>query len=112
MSYIEWAAVGFLVLVYGGSGAVELPQWRKFVDRFTKWGYPRSWAIVTPALKVLGAVLTLVPVTTSFGAALCAVIGIAAAVTVLRFRERALYVPALGVMVLTLASAAVLIVGR
>ena len=108
MAMFEWGAVGFLVLVYGGSGLAELPLWRRFVDRFVKWGYPRSWAIVTPVLKIIGAALTPIPQTRPIGAALCALIGIAAAITVLRFRERALYAPALAVATLTLCGAGLL----
>jgi hypothetical protein len=109
MTMIEWAAAGFLVLVYGGSGIIELPMWRRFADRFVRLGYPRSWAIVTPALKLLGAALTLIPQAMPIGASRCALIGLAAAASVLRARERSMCAPALAVMVITIASAAFLI---
>ncbi len=108
MPILQWGAIGLLVLIYGGSGVVELPMWRKSVDQYVQWGYPRWWAIVTPALKVLAAALVIFSQTRLIGAALCALIGMAAAATVLRFRARNMYAAALPVALLTLISAGIL----
>ena len=109
MSKLEIAAVALPVLVYGGSGIVELPQWRKFVDQFVRWGFPAWWAAFNPALKIVAAGLTLAPPTRPLGLALCVAIALGAVVTVLRFNERALIKAALPVAALTLLSAVVLL---
>jgi hypothetical protein len=106
MSIIETGAVVLLVLIYGGSGIVELPQWRKFSDQFARWGYPAWFSLFIPALKVFAGVLTAVPPTRSYGVVLCVVVAVGALVTVLRFKERVMYKAAIPVVALTLLSAA------
>lgn len=108
MPVLQWGALGLLVLIYGGSGIVELPMWRKSVDQYVQWNYPRWWAIFTPALKVIAAALVLIPQTRLFGAALCVLIGLAAAGTVFHFRTRTMYPAVLVVLAATLLSAGML----
>jgi len=98
-----------LALIYGGSGLVELPQWRKFVDPFVRWGFPSWFAAFNPALKIVAAGLTIAPSTRVYGAALCVLIALGAGAIVLRFKERAMYKAVLPVVVLTLVSAALLL---
>lgn len=105
MSTIQMAALGFLGLVYGGSGLVELPQWRRFADQFASWGFPRWWALFNPALKLVAAVLAVLPQTRTFGVLLCLLVALGAVVTVLRFKERQLLKAALPLAVLTAVSA-------
>lgn len=109
MSSIEIACVGLLVLIYGGSGVVELPQWRKFADQFARWGFPRWWAAFIPALKIVAAALTVAPQTRSYGVALCVLVAAGAVITVVRHRERAMYQAALPVAAVTLVAAALLL---
>jgi len=106
MTMLDMGAVALLVLIYAGSGIIELPQWRKFKDQFARWGYPAWFAAFNPAFKLVAGVLTAVPATRGLGVALCVVVAIGALVTVLRFRERTLYKAAIPVVVLTLLSAA------
>jgi hypothetical protein len=105
MSTVKWVALGLLILIYAGSGLVELPLWRKSVDRFVGWGYPRWMAVANPALKALAGILALIPQTRLAGVLLCAAIGLAASATVLRARDRSMYGPALAGTALTLICA-------
>jgi hypothetical protein len=105
MTTIQLVALGLLVLIYAGSGLVELPLWRRSAERFVGWGYPRWMALANPALKALGGILAIFPQTRLIGVLLCAVIGLAASATVLRARDRAMYVPALIGTTLTLVCA-------
>ncbi len=109
MSMLQWGAIGALALIYGGSGLAELPMWRKTVDQFVQWGYPRWFAIFNPALKLVAGVLVLFAQTRLVGVALCVLVGLAALATVLRFRTRSMYPAVIPVVLLTLASAAVLL---
>ena len=109
MSTVDWVALGLLVLIYAGSGLVELPLWRKSVDRFVGWGYPRWMALANPALKALAGILALVPQTRLAGVLLCVIIGVAASATVLRARDRSMYGPALTGTILTLICAGLLL---
>lgn len=109
MSMVEMIAIGLLVLIYGGSGVAELPHWRKSTAQYERWGYPSWWALVTPALKVVAAALTVAPATRPYGVVLCLLVGLAALATVLRWRERAMRIPAVGVVALTCAAAAMLL---
>jgi hypothetical protein len=109
MSMLEWGAIGALALIYGGSGLAELPMWRKTVDQFVQWGYPRWFAIFNPALKLVAGVMVLFTQTRPIGVALCVLVGLAALATVLRFRTRSMYPAVIPVVLLTLASAAVLL---
>jgi hypothetical protein len=105
VSNIQWGALAVLVLIYAGSGLVELPMWRRSVTRFMGWGYPAEMALINPALKLAGGLLAAWPQTRSWGVLLCAVIGIAASATVLRARDKAMYGPALFGTALTLLCA-------
>ena len=106
MSILSMVALALLVLIYGGSGLVELPQWRKFADQFARWGFPRWWAAFNPALKIVAALLALLPATRPYGVILCVLVALGAAIVVVRFRERVLYKAALPVAVLTLSAGA------
>lgn len=106
MSTTDMVALGLLVVIYGGSGLVELPQWRKFTDQFTRWGFPRWWAAFNPALKIAAALLALLPSTRPYGVVLCVLVALAAATVVVRFSERAMYKAAFPVLALTVSAAA------
>lgn len=108
MSTTEIVCVGLLVLIYGVSGAVELPQWRKFSPQFVRWGFAPWWAVFNPALKIAAAGMTLAPQTRMYGVALCVLVAGGAVVTVLRHKERAMVKVALPVAALTLISATLL----
>jgi hypothetical protein len=99
-----------LALVYGGSGLVELPQWRRFTEQFVRWGFPAWWAAFNPALKIAAGALVLWPPTRTIGVALCMLVALGALATVLRCREKALYKAAIPVAGLTFLSAAVLLI--
>jgi hypothetical protein len=109
MSKVEMVCVGLLVLIYGGSGIVELPQWRKFSGQFVGWGFPSWWAAFNPALKIAAAGLTVAPQTRPYGVALCVLVAVGAGFVVLRFKERAMYKAALPVVFLTLLAAGLLL---
>jgi len=109
MSMLQWGAIGALVLIYGGSGLAELPMWRKTVEQFVQWGYPRWFAIFNPALKLMAGVMVLFTQTRLIGVALCVLVGLAALGTVTHFRTRSMYPAVIPVVLLTLASAAVLV---
>jgi len=109
MSILQSSCVGLLVLIYGGSGAAELPMWRRFADDYIRWGLGRSWAIITPIIKLVAAVLTLVPRTRLMGAALCSIVALAAVITVARAKEGARLVIASVVCIVTLAAAGLMV---
>lgn len=109
MSNLEWVCVGLLVLIYGGSGLAELPQWRKFTGQFVGWGFPPWWAAFNPGLKIAGAGMTIVPQTRLYGVMLCVLVALGAAFVVLRFRERTMLKAALPVAAVTLVCAALLL---
>jgi len=94
-------SVGLMVLIYGGSGLAEIAMWRKFVPQFLRWNFPAWMAWVNPAIKILAAVLIAMPQTRVVGAMLCCAVAVGAVLTVLRFRERAMYKAALPVLVVT-----------
>lgn len=54
---------------------------------FVRWGYPAWWNFVTAALEVLGAALIVLPEARIWGLAICAMVMIAAIVTVAWRRE-------------------------
>ena len=54
---------------------------------FVRWGYPAWWCRVTGALEISAAILVAMPATRAAGLLLCAVILVAAALTVLRHRD-------------------------
>ena len=60
---------------------------------FARWGYPRSWNIVTGGLEMMSAVLIALPASRSLGLALGAAIIAAAVLTVLRHRDFSHLVP-------------------
>jgi hypothetical protein len=109
MSTVEIVCVGLLALIYGGSGLVELPRWRRFTGQFVGWGFPPWWAAFNPALKIAAAVMTIVPQTRPYGVALCVLVALGAAFVVLRFKERAMVKAALPVVALTLLCTALLL---
>jgi hypothetical protein len=80
-----------VVLFFMITGAIELTSWRRFVEKFVAWGYPHYWPIVTYALKLLGGVLILVPVTRIVGLSLCAAISVAAIATIVINRDASEY---------------------
>jgi hypothetical protein len=108
MSTLEMICVGFILLVFGGSGLGELPTWRRFADDYVRWGYGRSWAVITPAIKVIAAVLTAVPQTRLLGAVLCCAVAIAAVISVARAKEPPRVMIASVVCILTLAATVLL----
>jgi hypothetical protein len=105
MTTVQSIALGLLVLIYAGSGLIEIPLWRKSVDRFVGWGYPSWMAILNPVLKAVAGVLALIPQTRLVGVLLCAAIGIAASATVLKARDTKMYGPAFTGTALTLICA-------
>lgn len=109
MSILAWVCLGFLALVYGGSGLAELFTWRKSAPQFVDWGYPRWWAIVTPMVKLVAALLLIAEQTRIAGVLLCLAVGLAASATVLWHREKAMYLAALPVTLLTLAASGYLL---
>jgi hypothetical protein len=109
MPDLEWFSAGLLALIYGGSGLVELPMWRKMAADYLRWGYPRSWAIITPGVKILAAALVLIPRSRLLGASLCTIIAIAALATVLRVKDRARIAAASIVATLTVVAAVLIL---
>jgi uncharacterized membrane protein len=85
---VSAVVVGVFFLV---SGLIELVIWRRFVDRFVRWGYPPWWPLVTYLLKVCGGIGILLPETRNIGFALCASISIAAIMTLVFNRDRQEY---------------------
>lgn len=109
MSILAWVCLVFLGLVYGGSGVAELFTWQKSAPQFLAWGYPRWWAIVTPAVKLIAGLLLIAPETRVFGVLLCVAVGVAASATVLWHRQKAMYMAALPVTLLTLVASGYLL---
>ena len=109
MSIPAMIAVGFFVLIYAIGSSVELIQWRKSIGQFERWGYPRYWPFVTQGLKIAGGLMTLYAPTRTAGVVLCLTVALAGSLTLLRFRERALYAPSFGISLLTVAAAATIL---
>jgi hypothetical protein len=104
MSTLELICVGFLLLVYGGSGLGELPTWRRFAPDYVRWGYGRSWAIITPVIKLAAAALVAIPQTRIVGAVMCSLVALAAVGSVVRAKEPPRILIASVVCILTLAA--------
>ncbi|HEV8410472.1 MAG TPA: DoxX family protein [Gemmatimonadaceae bacterium] len=66
------------VALAGGAKFFPATHWQ---DYFVGWGYPRWFALVTGALEMAGAMLTLIPRFSLYGASLLATIFAAAAIT-------------------------------
>ena len=79
--WIAGALVGALFLV---SGTIELILRRRFVERFVDWGYPEYWPVVTFLLKITGGAMVFVPQTRIIGLVMCALISVAAIITLVR----------------------------
>ena len=109
MAVEQWVSLGFLIIVYGGSGIAELFLWKKSVDQFVAWGYPQWWAIVTPVIKIVAGILLVFSNTQVFGVLLCGAVAIAASITVLWHQEKSAYKAAFPVTLLTLLSAGFLL---
>jgi hypothetical protein len=109
MSTLELTCVGFLLLVYGGSGLAELPMWRRFAPDYVRWGYARSWAIATPLIKLAAAALVAIPQTRMVGAVLCSLVALAAVGSVVRAKEPPRILIASVVCILTLGATVLLL---
>lgn len=94
---VHWIAAALVGAVFAISGAVELLNWRKFIDSFTKWGYPRYWPLVTFSLKIIGGVMAFIPQTRLLGLALCALISLAAVASMIVHRELKAYAREAGI---------------
>ena len=85
LPWISGALVGALFLV---SGAIEFILRRRFVKRFVDWGYPEYWPVVTSLLKISGGAMVFVPQTRVIGLVLCALISVAAIITLVRHYKK------------------------
>jgi uncharacterized membrane protein YphA (DoxX/SURF4 family) len=101
------AAIGFLALAFLGAGTFNIVATPATRRDFVRWGYPWWWCRITGGLEIAVAVLLAVPTARSAGLALGAVIVIAAALTVLRRRERSHLAP-LGAFAGLILAAAIL----
>lgn len=101
--WVAGAIVGALFLV---TGVFELINWRKFVELFVGWGYPRYWPIVTYALKIVAGVMVFVPQTRLIGLTLAVMICLAAATTLIVKRDAPMLKKALPVNALLILLAA------
>lgn len=101
MTMIQMLCVGLLVLIYGLVSIPEIVKWRHFAPSFVKWGYPEAWALVTPIVKLIGAICLFFAVTRDLGFAMCLAVAVAAAATVLWRKDIAMYKVTLPATLLT-----------
>jgi len=101
LNYVELGSLGFLVLVYGLSGLAELFTWKKMIDQFTKWGYPRWMPLFNAFLKLAAGLLLMIPTTRTIGIAICFLVGFAAVATVLKNNDKSMLKAAFPVFILT-----------
>lgn len=91
MTTTQMVCLGLLLLVYGVVSVPEIIKWKHFSPGFVKWGYPEWWALVTPIIKLLGAVCLLFAISRPFGFFLCNAVALAAAATVIWHKDAAMY---------------------
>ena len=94
-----------LVALFFGAGVVNAVGPAAIRGEFARWGYPPWWRFLTGGLEIVSAALIGLPATRPIGLALGALVILAAALTVLRFREYARLAP-LGVFAALIVVAA------
>ena len=80
-------SIWLLAAALFGAGVFNVIGTQGTRSDFARWGYPGWWNILTGGLEIISALLIAVHVTRVPGLALAAVIMVAAALTVLRFRD-------------------------
>jgi hypothetical protein len=100
--YMNFAAVGVLVLIFGGAGLAKISVGASFADQFAHFGLPAWWIYLTGAVELTGAALIAIPkhVTRRFGAALLAATMAVATMLHLLNDPAAMALPAFSLMLL------------
>lgn len=80
---LVWVAIVFEVATIGGAGLAKFANATMWTGLFEGWGYPRGFSYVVGSLEVAGAILLLVPLSSSYAAGLLIAIMTGALGTVL-----------------------------
>lgn len=104
LSTLQMVSLSLLALVYGLISLPEIIKWQALAPGFVKWGYPRWWALVTPIIKLAGALCLFFPATQCLGFAICVAVALAAAATVLWHKDAEMYKVTLPAAVITIAA--------
>ena len=82
----DWLPI-VLGVVMIGAGGVNFAGASSVRESFARWGYPAGFHRVTGGLEVAAGLLLLIPPTSRVGAIGSAIILLAAAATLIRFRD-------------------------